>query len=754
MQKSIIILFISFILFTVKGFGQGELKDYQEAEKWLWSNIENKIYNTNISPNWIGDGDSLWYTTKTRKGKEYFLVDLKKKSKNHLFDHERMASLLTTVLNKEFSTYDLKLGQLRLGQNKTISFKIDSSLLSVNTNDYSLVMQEKIEVVDKTELAYPDKKKIAFIKDYNIYLKKVGENIAEQLSTDGNAQVSYGTSISWYFVKNESADQKDQFEIDASWSPDSRYLICAKYNRKHAKSLYMYKSSPKAGFRAEVHSYERPIAGDKDLTRISYTIFDTETGKEVKCDLPENGVFLEYGFKWLNKTKAYTLRYYRGYQKRELIEVDAITGKSRVIISESANTYVDPNMLVYHVTKKSNEAIWSSEKEGWHQLYLYDYSTGKLKNKITTGEYVVREICKVDEKKRKIYFRACGKEQGDPYYNYLYVINFDGSGLKLLSPENAYHICSISPNTKYIFDNYSRVDLPDKFVIRNTKNGKLIMKVDETDIKDIIEMGWQAPEMYSVKARDNKTDIYGLIYRPFNLDNKKVYPVIDGTYSGPQTIRSPKTFRRALVNMDVPMAQLGFVVVTVDGLGSAFRSKEFHDFSYKNLGDIGCKDHIKAIKELAEKYPYMDIENVGIYGHSAGGYDSTHALLVHPEFYKVGVSSAGNHDHRSAKAWWPELYMGFPIGKHYDEQSNFFLADKLEGKLLLVHGNMDNNVNPAASMRMADALIEANKDFELLMIPGCDHGSVYYNKYFLRKRWDFFVKHLLHQETPKEYQIN
>lgn len=754
MQKSTIILFISFILFSVKGFGQGEFKDYQEAEKWLWSNIENKIYHTNISPNWIEEGDSFWYNTKTRKGQEYFLVDIKKKKKNHLFDHEKMATLLSSVLDKKISTYELKLDQVKLGKNQSISFQIDSSRLNINTNDYTLIKQEKIKVKNKTELVSPDKKKIAFIRNYNIYLKKDGKTGEEQLSTDGNAQLSYGTSISWYFVKNESANQKDQFEIDASWSPDSRYLICAKYNRKHAKNLYMYKSSPKEGFRAEVYSYERPIAGDKDLTRISYVIFDTETGKEIKCDLPENGVFLEYGFKWLNKTKAYTLRYYRGYQKRELIEVDAITGKSRVIISESAETYVDPNMLVYHVTKKSNEVIWSSEKEGWHQLYLYDYTTGKLKNKLTTGEYVVREICKVDEKKRKIYFRACGKEKGDPYYNYLYSINFDGSGLKLLSPDNAYHICSISPNTKYIFDNYSRVDLPNRFVIRNSKNGNLIMKVDETDIEDIIEMGWQAPEMYSVKARDNKTNIYGVIYRPFNLDNNKTYPVIDGTYSGPQTIRSPKTFRRGLINMDVPMTQLGFVVLTVDGLGSAFRSKEFHDFSYKNLGDIGCLDHIKAIKELSLQYPYMDINHVGIYGHSAGGYDSTHALLIHPEFYKVGVSSAGNHDHRSAKAWWPELYMGFPVGKHYDEQSNFFLADKLEGKLLLVHGNMDNNVNPAASMRMADALITANKDFELLMIPGCNHGTVYYNKYFLRKRWDFFVKHLMHKNPPNNYKIN
>ena len=386
-------------------------------------------------------------------------------------------------------------------------------------------------------------------------------------------------------------------------------------------------------------------------------------------------------------------------------------------------------------------------------MYLYDYETGKQINKITKGEYVVREICKVDDKKGKIYFTACGIEKGDPYYTYLYSINIDGSGLKLLSPENATHTCSISPNGKYVFDDYSRVDLPNHFLIRSVKNGTKILDLAQLDIEDLVAMGWKAPEMYKVKARDNKTDIYGVIYRPFNMDSTKRYPIIDGTYSGPQTIRTPKSFTSALYSMDVSLAQIGFVVITVDGLGSAYRSKKFHDFSYKNLGDIGAPDHIKAIREMAVKYPYIDIENVGIYGHSAGGYDAAHALLTHPDFYKVGVSSAGNHDHRIAKAWWPELYMGFPAGKHYDEQSNLSLAGQLQGKLMLAHGNMDNNVNAASSMRMADALIKANKDFELLLVPECDHSSLYYNKYFIRKRWDYFVKNLWHKNVPNCYEI-
>jgi len=749
-KQTLIILFL--LLTSCKLFAQGELKDYQEAEKWLWCNIEDKIYNSNIHPNWIGEGDSLWYSTKTRKGLEYFLVDIKGKKKSMLFDQEKLGKQLSELTGKEAKPFDLKLKSIKLINKTQLQFALDTFLLEADLNTYKISTREKPQKYNEQQLVSPDKKKVAYIKEYNLFLKE--DEQEKQLTTDGNESLSYGTSISWYFVKNESANQKMEYEIDAYWSPDSRYLICAKYNREHTQKLYMYKSTPKKGFRAEVFSYERPIAGDKDLTRVCYSIFDTKTGKKIDCDLPENATFLEYGFQWKSNTKAYTLRYYRGYQKRELIEVDVETGKSRAIISETADTYVDPNMHIYKVNKDENNVFWTSEQDGWHHIYRYNYQSGELKNQVTNGDYVVREICKVDEKKEKIYFRACGKEKGDPYYTYLYSINFDGSGLKLLSPENAYHICNVSPNGKYVFDNYSRVDLPDRFVISNARNGKKVMDVAETDIEDILKMGWKAPEMYTVKARDNKTDIYGAIFRPFSLDSSKSYPVIDGTYSGPQTIRTPKTFRRGLVNMDIPIAQIGFIVVTIDGLGSAFRSKEFHDVSYKNLGDIGAPDHIKAIKELSKKYPYLDIENVGIYGHSAGGYDATHALLTHPDFYKVGVSSAGNHDHRSAKAWWPELYMGFPAQKHYDEQSNFFLAEKLEGKLLMVHGNMDNNVNPAASVRMADELIKANKDFELILLPGKDHGTCYYDKYFIRKRWDFFVNNLLHKDAPKEYKIN
>jgi hypothetical protein len=306
MTRTPYILIFVLIFSTCKLFAQGELKDYQEAEKWLWNNIESKIYKSNIYPNWIGKGDSLWYSTKTRKGTEYFLVDIKNKKQQELFDHQKMSEILSSYTGKELKSYGLKLKSIKLKNQKELDFKLDTFLLSVDLVSYNVSKRDKPKKYTSQELVSPNKEKIAFIKDYNLFLKSGDEK--KQLTTDGNEELSYGTSISWYFVRNESQNQKMEYEIDAYWSPDSRYLICAKYNRKHTQKLFMYQCKPKDGFRAEVYSYERPIAGDKDLTRVSYVIFDTETGKTIDCDLPENATFLEYGFKWKSNTKAYTLR--------------------------------------------------------------------------------------------------------------------------------------------------------------------------------------------------------------------------------------------------------------------------------------------------------------------------------------------------------------------------------------------------------------------------------------------------------------
>ncbi len=754
-MKTFVSLSIIVALITSNIKAQGTLEDYQTAEKWMRNNVKEKIYNYYASPNWAGNSEAFAYRIKTRKGKEFYLVNPSKAQKVHAFDHEKLAKLLSERYDKNYSAWKLPFNNISLDSNLYVNFAIKDSNYVYNAAANVLQSSLKKHPSDK-ESTSPNKEYKAFIKDFNLYVIKTKSNDTIQLTTDGIEKYDYAASLPWDYIRNLSANETEDPDIVTYWSPDSKWLVVPRYDRREAQLLYLMKTTPDKGFRSEIYAYERPLAGDSIIISIEYYAFNIESGESSKLEIDPEASYWESGINWLEKEKSvWSTVYSRAFKSIKLIEADASSGKKRIIIDEKAPTsYIDPMLQVCRVLENTNEIIWSSERDGWNHLYLYDYGSGSLKNQITKGNFLVKNVEYIDTIERKVYFMACGKEKGeDPYYTHLYVVNFDGSNLNLLTPENAYHEVSFSPDGKFFVNNYSRVDMPYKSKVYSTKNNKQILNLEEADISDLVEMGWKAPEMFKVKGRDGKTDIYGLIYRPFNFDPTKKYPIVEGTYSGPQTIRTPKTFGRSIQNEDLSIAQLGFIVVTIDGLGSAYRSKKFHDYSYKNLGDIGGPDHILAIKTLAEKYAYMDTTRVGIYGHSAGGYDAARALLAYPEFYKVGVSSAGNHDHRIAKAWWPELYMGYPAGKNYDEQSNITHASNLQGKLLLVHGNMDQNVNPAGSMRMADALIKANKDFDFLLVNNCDHSQLYYSNYLIRKRWDYFVKHLLNVEPPKEYKI-
>ncbi|MFQ6032437.1 MAG: prolyl oligopeptidase family serine peptidase, partial [Candidatus Zixiibacteriota bacterium] len=443
----------------------------------------------------------------------------------------------------------------------------------------------------------------------------------------------------------------------------------------------------------------------------------------------------------------------RGYKGVNIYEINAATGQVRRVARNENKTMVETALSRCRVLPELNKLLLTSEQDGWNHIYVYDWKTGKLLRQLTKGQFVVLNIAHVDEKKEQVYFTAAGKEpEQDPYFVHLYRINLDGSEIVNLTPQAAHHDIFLSPDHKYFVDRYSRVDLPSVTVLRQLEDGQDVLKLEKADYSEVEALGWQPPEPFKVKAADGETDIYGLIWRPTNFNPQRKYPVIDATYTGPQAVATPKTIGRALFHGNTALAELQFICLTVDGRGTARRSKKFHDYSYNNLGG-GCLDHVAAIKQLAEKYPYLDTERVGIYGHSAGGYDTVRAMLAWPDFYKVGVSSSGNHDHRMAKAWWPEQYMGYPVGPFYEEQSNITNAGKLEGKLLLVHGEMDENVNPAATLRLVDALIKHNKDFELLILPTCHHGyRGVYGDYFTRKRWDFFVRYL-HGVEPPEYSL-
>ncbi len=753
MKNIISLLSIVCFLATAKGQINIDTSDYQRAEQFISSNITKKYYRSWVNPQWSKDTPLLWYTINTKDGTTYIKCQLKTGKKQMLFNQEKLAEQLATVLKKEIDPYQLPISSVKLtAKEQTLVFKAENSWYN-----YS-IKENKLSSFNKTTDAYlhlssPDKSKTAIVNNYNIWIKTGGDSV--QITKDGTRQYGYGVSPSWYSTKNIELKTDHPLELDINWSPDSKYIIAGKYDRREARNLYLYKVLPKEGHRAKIKEYERPIAGDSIVPTVEYILIDVEKKSFTKLNIAPKATFLSYDFTWTKDSgKAYQTSFNRGYQSVEINEITPANGNTRIVMQESASTYIDPNTHDLKVLNKTNELLWLSERDGWNHIYRINRANGNVIKQLTKGEYVVRGIQYIDENLQKVYFTAGGKEPGiDPYYPLLYVVNFDGSGLRLLTPEKASHTVFFSIDGKYFVDNYSTVEKPNIAVLRRAKDGQLISTLETGDISEILAMGWQKPEPFVVKGRDGTTDIYGVLFKPGNFDPNKKYPVIEGTYSGPHTIRAPKTFYRGLSNDDTPLAQLGFVMVNIDGMGSAFRSKAFHDVSYKNLGDIGGPDKITAIKTLAKRYKWIDSTRVGIFGHSAGGYDAARALLAYPDFYKVGVATAGNHDHRSAKAWWPELYMGYPAGANYDEQSNYTHAKNLQGDLLLIHGDQDQNVNPTASMRMAAELIKANKDFELILIPNKDHSQVYYDKYLTRKRWDFFVKHLHNITPPKNYKI-
>lgn len=757
--RGIYIVAICFLI-TITGFtfAQGTLEDYERAEQFLWKSVDKLIFKTVVRPNWIEESNQFWYKCDLREGKHFYLVNPDKKSKKDAFDHEKLAASLSDFLSKDIKPSDLPFDRFEfVDKKKSIQFKTDTLTLRCDLKKYECESVEAKKPENPLESKSPDGKWIAFIKDYNLWVRNVKSEEEFALTSDGESKHDYATSRSWYWMICESDPSlnKEDLSIDVVWSPDSKKLVTYRTDRRKTKKLWLYQSMPDSGYRAQVWSYERPLPGETDCTTLTYMIFDIKERGQIPVNLEPLSTIVAWGNpRWFQDSKRlYFQQYERGYQTLHLLEIDAETGGIHRVITESSDTQVDVDKRDYRILEKRDEVVWMSERDGWSHLYLYDLETGELKNRITEGEFVVRYIFHVDEKKKVVYFVASGRELNrDPYLTHLYRVNLDGSELTLLTPENAQHEPSLSPDHKYFVDTYSRVDLPPKHILRQLKDGKLIRSLEESDVTDLLATGWRFPEPFKVKARDGETDIYGVIFRPSNFDESKMYPVIDGTYSGPQAVRTPKTFRRGCRNSDQPLAELGFIVVTIDGLGTANRSKAFHDYSYKNLGDIGAEDHILGLRQLFERYPYVDLERVGIYGHSAGGYDAAHALLTHPQFYKVAVSSAGNHDHQMAKAWWPEHWMGFPVEDHYVAQSNLTLAKNLEGKLLLVHGDMDNNVNPASSLRLAGELIKANKDFDLLIIPNRRHG-LSDHAYFIRKRWDYFVEHLLGVDPPKNYKL-
>jgi dipeptidyl aminopeptidase/acylaminoacyl peptidase len=666
---------------------------------------EGKVYRDRVNPHWYGNNSKFWYENDLAGGvKEFVVVDAERgvREKVEKPPADEAAS------EARDSADDPAEGRRRRRENAAS---------------------------DKS----PDEKWVVIKRDHNLFIKSAVDEKEIQLTRDGKEGLSY-----------------EQW----SWSPNSKTLAAFRIEPGDKKEVHLIQSSPPGGGRAKLQSRPYALPGDK-FAHYELNIFDIATQKQIKPEVDQ----FEHEWErprvhWRRDGSRFAyMQEDRGHQRLRAIEVNAADGSARNLVDEKSQTFIwtahteTLNLNLVNWLEKTDEMIYVSEQSGWRQLYLVDAIAATTKP-ITKGEWVVRGIEKIDEDARQIWFRASGVfAKQDPYLVHYGRVNFDGSGLVWLTEGNGNHTIKYSPDRKFIIDTYSRVDEAPVNELRRVEDGKLVCKLEEADVAELKATGWQTPEVFVAKGRDGKTDIWGIICRPRDLDGKKKYPVLEDIYAGPQGSFVPKTF--SAQSRYETWNKLGFIVVKIDGMGTANRSKAFHDVCWHNLKDAGFEDRILWMKAAAKKYPLMDLERVGVYGTSAGGQNAAAAVLFHPEFYKAAVANCGCHDNRMDKASWNEQWMGYPVGPQYSECSNIDNAAKLRGALFLIVGEMDTNVPPESTMRFADALIKAKKDFEFLVVPGADHGTrgAAFG-YVQRRTQDFFVRHLKGETIPNRNAEN
>ncbi len=738
---------------------QGTAADYERARALLPERVDSLVYHSEAQPRWIGEGDRFWYLSHTREGDVFMLVDPATGARRPAFDHSRMAAALSSRLDSVYTAGALPFEEIDLSDPAdSVRFEVDGKGWSCALATYDCRESTASAAPAAREIRSPNGEWDAFLRDHDLWARRVATGEEIRLTSDGAPDFDYGATLPSPTQMVRAGSSALPGRPAAVWSPDSRHIITWRLDRRSAGQLTLVQSTPKYGYRPAAYDYQYALPGDVGITQAHPAVIEIAT-RRISPITTEPLDQLYYGgprFEWAEDgSSAWFTWTRRGNRAMELRAVDPASGATRVMARESVEPHVDPWIHDHEVIGNGREVVWTSDRDGWNHLYLYDGTTGKLVRQLTRGAWAVHEIVGVDEKARVVYFTAGGREPNEePYYRHLYSVRLDGSKLRLLTPESADHSVWLSPSRKYVVDTYSRVELAPVSVLRDARDGSVIQELERADIRDLLAAGWTMPERFQVKARDGKTDIYGVIWRPSSFDSTRSYPIIEQIYTGPHSFHVPKSFQargnrswpgETLVR---PIAELGFIVVMVDGLGTNGRSREFRDFSYRNLGDGGIPDHIAALRQLAERYPYMDTTRVGIFGHSAGGYDSMHAMLTHPEFYKVAVSTSGNHDHRMDKASWVETWMDFPVGTHYAEQSNIDMAGRLRGRVLLVHGELDENVHPASTIRLVDALMKADKDFDMLIVPNGTH-DIDNIPYVVRRRWDYFVRNLLGVEPVR-----
>jgi dipeptidyl aminopeptidase/acylaminoacyl peptidase len=739
------------------------VQDYERAERLLPQNTFPLMHGVAGQPNWLANG-RFWYRVTRAAGAEFIMVDARRGTRTPAFDHVRLASALSASTGQSSEATRLPFTTFTLAHDaRAITVTAHERRWTCSIVQYTCVRADSTAAgaafpAPPNSVTSPDGRIAAYIRDFNLWVKDLATGRDRQLTTDGIKDFAYATNNAGWIKSDEPV---------LLWSPDSRRIATFQHDGRGVSDMYLV--TTEAG-PPRLEAWKYPLPQDSVIFRIHRVIIEVEPARVIRLRMPpdqhrstisdhiaDGSTFLDV--QWFpDATQLAFVSSSRDHKEAVFRVANAATGEVRTVFQERSPTQFQSGFAAlgqpqWRILPGAREVLWWSQRDGWGHLYLYDLESGELKQQVTRGEWNVANVLHIDESRLLLYFTGVGREAGrDPYFQHLYRIGIDGRGLTLLTPDDANHNVNLSPDGQFFVDTHSTPTAPPVSVLRRV-DGRAVATLERADISRLQAAGWKPPMRIVVKARDGRTDLYGLMFTPAQLDSTRKYPIVNNIYPGPWgSSVATRTFLPAHGDNQA-LAELGFIVVAIDGMGTEWRSKAFADFYYGNMGDNTIPDQIAGMRELASRYRWIDIERAGIWGHSGGGFATASAMFRHPEFFKVGVSQSGNHDNRAYEDDWGERFQGLLRGNNYDSQANQLVAQNLRGKLLLAHGGMDDNVPPYNTYLVVNALVKANKDFDLIVLPDQRHGYGQDNNYMTRRRWDYFVRHLLGAEPPAGYQI-
>ncbi|MGE0816075.1 MAG: DPP IV N-terminal domain-containing protein [Vicinamibacterales bacterium] len=734
--------------------------DYARAEGFLAATANPLVVGGTVNARWLDD-DRFTYRSSTGEGGEFYVVDPVRKTRTLAFDHQRLAAALATASGDKVDPAKLPFQSIDLSADgASVSFDVGRKHYTCDVKGAACTGTDSTR--DPNAVLSPDGTRAVFIKDWNLWIRDIASKVERPLTTDGVEHFGYATD-------NAGWTHSDRAIV--LWSPDSKKVATYQQDDRQVGDMFLVETT--VGHPV-LHAWKYPLPGDEHVSMLHRVVIDTDSGAVVRFKMAPDFHRAMLGddfdtddMKWSpDAARLAFVSTNRDHKTATVRVADAATGEVRTVFEESERTHFEAP-AGWRVLWTTNEILWNSQRDDWSHLYLYDLNSGRLKHQVTSGPGPVTRIAHLDEKARVLYFAANGREPGqDPYFSHLYRIGLDGKGYQLLTPAEGHHGVQMAPSGKFVIDSTSAPDQAPEVVLRDAA-GALVMPIEKADITKLVAAGWKPPMRFTVKARDGKTDLYGLLFRPTTFDASKKYPIINYAYPGPQTGSVGSRAFMAARNDHQALAELGFVVIALDGMGTPGRSKSFHDTWYGAMGrDNTLPDQVEGMKQLAARFPWIDLDRAAMWGHSGGGFITADAMFRYPDFFKVGISESGNHDQRLYEDDWGERYQGLLHrlgGEHkgtgdeprdtYEAEANQTIAKNLKGKLLLMHGMMDDNVPPQNTYLVMDALIKANKDFDLILLPNQRHGYGPDAPYVMRRRWDYFVRNLLGAEPPKEYEM-